>query len=71
MAATLKDIATLAGVSIPTVNKVLNGYVGYTAETCRRVQAIAAELGFEANIAAPGDACEGKDVSYWCSFFER
>jgi DNA-binding LacI/PurR family transcriptional regulator len=53
MAATLKDVAARAGVSIPTANQVLNGFEDrFAVETCERVRAAATALNYETNIAA-------------------
>ncbi|HYC07001.1 MAG TPA: LacI family DNA-binding transcriptional regulator [Candidatus Binatia bacterium] len=45
--ATLADVAKLAGVSVPTVSKVINGRSDVSAETRRRVEAIILERGYE------------------------
>lgn len=45
-AATVTTIARLAGVSVPTVSKVLNGRDGVAPETRRRVEAILREQGY-------------------------
>src|SRR5918992_413138 len=52
MAATIKDVAKLAGVSIKTVSNVLNGLPFQTAETKGRVERAMAELDYRPNIAA-------------------
>lgn len=51
-AATVNDVAKLAGVSPGTVSKALNGRGQLRAETRRRVVAAAEELGFHANMLA-------------------
>ncbi|MFI6527072.1 LacI family DNA-binding transcriptional regulator [Streptomyces uncialis] len=43
---TINDIAATAGVSKPTVSRVLNGHPDVSAATRRRVQEVAAELGY-------------------------
>lgn len=43
----LKDVSALAGVSEPTVSRVLNGRVGVAEHTRRRVVDALAQLGFE------------------------
>ncbi|MCI2956232.1 LacI family transcriptional regulator [Agromyces atrinae] len=52
--ATLKDVASLAGVSIATVSKALNGREHVRAETRARVQAAAEKLSFQPNVLAKG-----------------
>jgi LacI family transcriptional regulator len=49
---TIRDVATQAGVSVATVSKVLNQRYGVAAETVARVQAVIAELGYEASLVA-------------------
>ena len=49
----LKDIAKLAGVSIPTVNQILNGYESrFSEKTCKKVFKATEELSYRPNIAA-------------------
>ena len=45
--ATIAEIATRAGVSAPTVSKVINGRADVAPETRRRVEAVIRELGYE------------------------
>jgi LacI family transcriptional regulator len=45
-ATTIADIAALAGVSVPTVSKVINGRADVSAETRRRVEAAIQERGY-------------------------
>ncbi|MFI5954682.1 LacI family DNA-binding transcriptional regulator [Cryptosporangium sp. NPDC051539] len=49
---TIRDVAALAGVSVGTVSKALNGRGTLRAETRERVREAADRLGFEANAAA-------------------
>lgn len=49
---TVRDIATAAGVSVGAVSFALNGRSGVSDETRARVQAVAAELGWQPNVAA-------------------
>src|SRR5512139_3088628 len=51
-AVTISDVAALAGVSVGTVSKALNGRGSLRPETRDRVQAAARRLGFQANEAA-------------------
>jgi DNA-binding LacI/PurR family transcriptional regulator len=44
---TIARVAELAGVSVPTVSKVLNGRADVSAETRRRVEAVIREWGYE------------------------
>jgi LacI family xylobiose transport system transcriptional regulator len=44
--ATIADVARQAGVSVPTVSKVINGRSDVAAETRRRVEAVIAESGY-------------------------
>ena len=48
-AATLRDIAELCGVSVPTVSKVLNGRGTVSRDTYRRIMAAVEELDFRPN----------------------
>lgn len=52
MAATLHDVARLAGVSIKTVSNVVNGHAGASEETRERVRRIIAELDYQPNLSA-------------------
>lgn len=49
---TIKDIARLAGVSITTVSRALNGYPDVSPKTRKKIQKIAAELGYRPNVVA-------------------
>ncbi len=52
MAATLKDVATLAGVSIKTVSNVVNEYPYVSSSTRERVQTAVESLGYRPNLPA-------------------
>ena len=52
MAATMKDVAEAAGVSIATVSFVLNDTKPVTPETRRRIEQAMADLGFRRNMVA-------------------
>ena len=52
MATTIKDVARVAGVSVATVSRALNGAENVTAETRQRVRAAAIELRFTPSSAA-------------------
>jgi len=52
MAATLKDVAALAGVSIKTVSNVVNGYGFVKPENRRRVEAALEATGYRPNVGA-------------------
>jgi DNA-binding LacI/PurR family transcriptional regulator len=52
MAATLKDVARLAGVSVKTVSNVVNGYAFVKAENRRRVEEALSATGYRPNIGA-------------------
>jgi DNA-binding LacI/PurR family transcriptional regulator len=45
--ATIADVADLAGVSVPTVSKVINGRADVSTETRRRVEAAITEQGYQ------------------------
>ncbi|MBD8497931.1 LacI family DNA-binding transcriptional regulator [Paenibacillus arenosi] len=49
MAATIKDIARVAGVSTATVSRVINNLGGYNEETEKKVMAVSKELGYRKN----------------------
>jgi len=52
MAATLHDVARIAGVSIKTVSNVINDYPHVRPSTREKVQAAIAELGYTPNLTA-------------------
>jgi DNA-binding LacI/PurR family transcriptional regulator len=52
MAATLHDVADLAGVSFKTVSNVVNGYPHIRPATREKVERAIAELGYQPNLAA-------------------
>ncbi|MDL4818466.1 LacI family DNA-binding transcriptional regulator [Actinomadura opuntiae] len=52
MAATLKDVAALAGVSVKTVSNVVNGYAFVKPENRRRVEDALAATGYRPNLGA-------------------
>jgi LacI family transcriptional regulator len=49
---TINDVARLAGVSVATVSKVINGRDGVAAATFTRVMSVVSELGFEVSLVA-------------------
>ncbi|WP_054950464.1 LacI family DNA-binding transcriptional regulator [Numidum massiliense] len=49
---TIKDIAKVAGVSVTTVSRALNGYADVSEKTRRKVEKIAAELDYSPNTLA-------------------
>ncbi|WP_028933197.1 LacI family DNA-binding transcriptional regulator [Pseudonocardia spinosispora] len=52
MAVTLKDVATLAGVSVKTVSNVVNGYAFVKPDNRRRVEEALAATGYRPNLGA-------------------
>ncbi|HEX2903881.1 MAG TPA: LacI family DNA-binding transcriptional regulator [Jatrophihabitans sp.] len=52
MPVSLKDVASVAGVSIKTVSNVVNEYPFVRAETRARVQAVIEQLGYRPNLSA-------------------
>jgi DNA-binding LacI/PurR family transcriptional regulator len=52
VAVTLKDVATLAGVSVKTVSNVVNGYAFVKPDNRRRVEEALAATGYRPNIGA-------------------
>ncbi len=55
-APTLRDVARVAGVSVPTVSKVLNGRDDVSADTRERVQEATAQIGYRRVPSAAVDA---------------
>lgn len=51
---TIRDVAKHAGVSPATVSRVVNGLVGYSEETRRRVEEAVASLNYETDFMARG-----------------
>lgn len=49
---TISDVARAAGVSVPTVSKVVNGRYGVAPATFKRVMEVVAELGYETSLVA-------------------
>jgi LacI family transcriptional regulator len=49
---TISDVARAAGVSVPTVSKVVNGRYGVAPATFERVMGVVAELGYETSLVA-------------------
>jgi LacI family transcriptional regulator len=49
---TITDVARVAGVSVATVSKVVNGRYGVATTTAERVQKVVAELGYESSLIA-------------------
>jgi len=52
MATTIKDVARMAGVSVATVSRALNGHVNVTAQTREHVMGVVAQLRFVPSSAA-------------------
>lgn len=52
MAATMQDVAKLAGVSVKTVSNVVNAFPHVSAATRKRVEDAIGKLGYEVNITA-------------------
>lgn len=52
MAVTLKELASVCGMSVSTVSKALNGYSDVSEVTREQVRAIANELGYRPNTIA-------------------
>src|ERR1700710_119673 len=49
---TINDVARVAGVSVATVSKVINGRYGVAAATFTRVMSVVSELGYETSLVA-------------------
>lgn len=49
---TIHDVARVAGVSVATVSKAMNGRYGVAAETVDRVMTVVAELGYASSLVA-------------------
>lgn len=52
MSVTIKDVARMAGVSVSTVSKVLNGWTSISKETSDRVRTCVTKLGYTPNSRA-------------------
>lgn len=50
----LADVARIAGVSVATVSKVVNGRYGVSKDTMARVQGVIDDLGYAGNLSAAG-----------------
>ena len=50
--ATITDVARVAGVSVATVSKVINGRYGVAAKTSLRVHEVIAQLDYESSLVA-------------------
>lgn len=50
--ATISDVARAAGVSVPTVSKVVNGRYGVAPATSKRVMEVVEALGYETSLVA-------------------
>lgn len=50
--ATIKDIAKVAGVSVTTVSRALNGYSDVNEKTRRKIKSVAEELQYSPNVLA-------------------
>ena len=61
---TIIDVASLAGVSIKTVSRVINNERHVSIDMRTRVRQAVAELGFEANESARGMRCMAPEKSY-------
>ena len=62
MAATLRDVAERAGVSLATVSRVLNGVPSVDPALADRVRAAAGDLGYRANLLARGLRQQRTDI---------
>ncbi|HEY4269203.1 MAG TPA: LacI family DNA-binding transcriptional regulator [Galbitalea sp.] len=49
---TITDVARVAGVSVATVSKVINGRYGVAADTITRVMKVVSDLGYETSLVA-------------------
>lgn len=66
MAVTIKDIASVAGVSRGTVDRVLHNRAGVNSEVAQKVRRIADELGFVPNRAGKILAARKQPISFGC-----
>ena len=63
MAVTIKDVATLAGVSPSTVSRVCKGSPSISKETRDRVRQVMAQLGYEPGSSSPAPAQSGRKIA--------
>ena len=59
---TIADIARDAGVSVPTVSKVINGRSDVAPETRRRIEAAIHERGYRRSAGWPSQAAEERPI---------
>ncbi len=61
-AVTIQDVARIAGVSVSTVSRVLNGKVDVAKETQDHIRSVIDELGFTTNLAARSMRSQKKNL---------
>jgi LacI family transcriptional regulator len=61
-AVTIQDVAKVAGVSVSTVSRVLNGRVDVASETQDRILSVIDDLGFTTNLAARSMRSQKKNL---------
>lgn len=71
MAATIKDVAKLAGTSTATVSKVMNGSYSISEETIERVKAAMEELDYHPNLRARNFARQTTNTIIFVTSLEK
>ena len=61
-AITIRDVAKMAGVSVSTVSRVLNGKVDVAKETKNHILAVIDDLGYSTNLAARSMRSQKKNL---------
>lgn len=66
MSITMKELATIAGVSRATVDRALNGRPGINEETATRIRALAKSMDYTPDVIAKSLAIKNKNILLGC-----